>query len=59
MKFKVVDDNIKTILVDTSLPCSEVVDMIAKKVGIKNPEEFALQAENKPGFFLWFAWSIF
>ncbi len=41
------DDTIKTVLIDTSVPLVEVVDLVAQKVGLKNPGEFSLQEEVK------------
>lgn len=35
IKVRMVDDSIKTVLADTSLPAREVVEIIAKKTGIK------------------------
>lgn len=43
------DDTIKTVLVDLSLPVVEVVDIIGKKLNLRNADEFSLQAEQKQG----------
>lgn len=40
-----VDDTVKTFLVDTSDTLIDVVDVIANKIGLKNPGEFSLQDE--------------
>ncbi|GAM27313.1 hypothetical protein SAMD00019534_104880 [Acytostelium subglobosum LB1] len=45
-KIKLLDDTIKTQLVDESTSVSDIVDGIAKKMGIKNPEEYSLQKDG-------------
>lgn len=52
IKIRMVDETLKTILIDTSLPAVEVVEFIAKKIGLKNPEEFSLQEEQRSGVWL-------
>lgn len=46
---KLVDNTIKSILVDQSETIEEIVKVIAQKIGIKNPEEFSLQYEREGG----------
>jgi talin len=50
IKIKLVDDTIKSMLVDLSQPVSEVVNSIGSKMSIKNADEFSLQPEMKQGF---------
>jgi talin len=45
-KVRLVDDTVKTILTDLSVPVSELIEVIGKKVGLKNPLEFSLQEEG-------------
>jgi len=52
IKVKLVDDTVKTVLVDLSAPVSEVVDVIGKKIALRNADEFSLQAENKPNVWM-------
>jgi len=52
IKVKLVDDTVKTVLVDLSAPVNEIVDVIGKKIAIKNAEEFSLQQESKLGVWL-------
>jgi len=47
LKVKLIDDTMKTMLIDTSLPVSEVIQFIGKKVGIKDPNEFGIIDESK------------
>ena len=49
LKIKLIDNSIKTFLVDNSLPTSEVVGVIGQKMGIKNWEEYGLLLEGKEG----------
>jgi len=46
IKVKLVDDTIKTILVDDSLSVEEVVKVIGEKMDLRNPEEFSLGVER-------------
>eukprot|EP01088_Endostelium_zonatum_P017435 TRINITY_DN513_c0_g3_i3.p1 TRINITY_DN513_c0_g3~~TRINITY_DN513_c0_g3_i3.p1 ORF type:complete len:1705 (-),score=540.74 TRINITY_DN513_c0_g3_i3:2315-7429(-) len=43
LKIKLLDDTIKTVLVDDSSDVSEITDVIGKRMNIKNPEEFSLK----------------
>lgn len=52
IKVRMVDDSLKTVLVDTSLPAREVVEIIAKKLSLKNWEEYSLQEAAKPDIWL-------
>jgi len=52
VKVKLVDDSVKTFLVDTSETVSDVMKIIGDKLSLKNVDEFGLQAEKKPG--IWF-----
>ncbi|KYR00680.1 filopodin [Tieghemostelium lacteum] len=45
-KIKLLDETIKTQLIDESAKVSEVVNQISKKMGIKNPEEYSLMRET-------------
>ncbi|EGC30476.1 hypothetical protein DICPUDRAFT_50735 [Dictyostelium purpureum] len=45
-KFKLLDQTIKTQLIDESTNVSEIVNFICKKMGIKNPEEYSLMNSN-------------
>eukprot|EP01133_Synstelium_polycarpum_P001416 gene1416-1640_t len=45
-KIKLLDETIKTQLIDESTTVSEIVASIAKKMGIKNPEEYSLIKEG-------------
>ncbi|EGG14345.1 hypothetical protein DFA_12115 [Cavenderia fasciculata] len=44
-KIKLLDETIKTQLIDDSTTVTEIVASIAKKMGIKNPEEYSLLKE--------------
>jgi len=52
LKIKLVDDTVKTVLIDTSLSVSDIVDVLGKKINLKNAEEYALQADINPGIWL-------
>eukprot|EP01132_Coremiostelium_polycephalum_P010257 gene10257-12581_t len=45
-KIKLLDETIKTQLIDESTSVSEIVSGIARKMGIKNPEEYSLIKEG-------------
>lgn len=49
LKVKLVDGTVKTMLVDLSLKVPEALATIAKKVNIKNAEEYGLQIEGSDG----------
>jgi hypothetical protein len=38
-----VDNSTKKVLTDMSAPITEIVENVAKKIGLKNAEEFSLQ----------------
>jgi talin len=42
LKVKLIDDTVKTVLVDDSLLVWEIVDTIGEKLNIKNAEEYSL-----------------
>lgn len=48
----------KTVLVDLSAPLTDVVETIGEKCSLKNSDEFSLQAEQRPGYWLKTAVSI-
>jgi len=52
IKVKLVDDTLKTVLVDLSLPVADVVQVVGKKIALKAADEFSLQAELIPGIWL-------
>lgn len=45
-----IDDSTKTIVLDTTVPISELVAMVGKKVGLKNVDEFALKVDGTTGW---------
>eukprot|EP01133_Synstelium_polycarpum_P004292 gene4292-5011_t len=49
LKVRLMDETLKTLLVDDSLTAGEIVEIIGKRIGIKNHEEFSLQAEQSSG----------
>jgi talin len=49
MKIKLLDGTVKTVLIDWSLPVSELADVIGNKLNISNPEEYSLIKENEQG----------
>eukprot|EP01118_Nematostelium_gracile_P005184 TRINITY_DN1628_c0_g1_i11.p1 TRINITY_DN1628_c0_g1~~TRINITY_DN1628_c0_g1_i11.p1 ORF type:complete len:1470 (+),score=507.85 TRINITY_DN1628_c0_g1_i11:150-4559(+) len=49
IKIKLVDETVKTMILDMSLPLNEVVMAIGAKISIKNADEFSLQLDSKPG----------
>lgn len=51
IKVKLVDNSVKTLLADVSVPVTEVVALVGKKIGIKNPEEFGLQPDSGADWF--------
>jgi len=46
-KIRLVDNSEKMVLIDQSLPSSEIIKMIGEKLGIKNSEEFSLQCGDQ------------
>ncbi|GAM16912.1 hypothetical protein SAMD00019534_000870 [Acytostelium subglobosum LB1] len=46
LKVKLMDETLKTLLIDDSLSVGEIIEIIGKRIGIKNHEEFSLQAEQ-------------
>jgi len=46
IKVKLIDETVKTILVDDSLSVEEVVKVIGEKMDLRNPEEFSLAVER-------------
>jgi len=49
-KIRLMDDTIKTTLIDDSLTVLEVVRQLAEKFNIGDPEEYSLMAEGKEGW---------
>lgn len=47
------DGTLKSVLCDLSLTVGEVVEIIGKKIGLKNAAEFSLQAEGANGAPVW------
>jgi len=43
LKIKLLDDTVKTVLVDDSSDVAEITEVIGKRMNIKNPEEFSLK----------------
>jgi nitroimidazol reductase NimA-like FMN-containing flavoprotein (pyridoxamine 5'-phosphate oxidase superfamily) len=50
LKVKFMDGTQKTMLVDTSMPVSDVIDHIGKRIALKDPAEFGIQYESNPGY---------
>jgi talin len=48
IKVKLADQSVKTALVDDSTTVLEITNVICTKLGINNPEEFALRVDGKP-----------
>ena len=46
LRVKMLDDSIKTILIDDSHNVKEVIKAICERIGINNPDEFSLVVEN-------------
>ncbi|KAM9956083.1 hypothetical protein ACTFIW_005939 [Dictyostelium discoideum] len=46
LKVRLMDETVKTMLVDDSLTAGEILEIIGKRIGIKNYEEFSLQTEG-------------
>jgi talin len=46
LKVKLLDDTVKTMIVDDSMSVEQLVEIVGKKMNIKNFEEFSLQTEN-------------
>jgi talin len=46
LKVKLLDETVKTMIVDDSMSVEQLVEIIGKKMNIKNYEEFSLQTEN-------------
>ncbi|EGG16302.1 talinB [Cavenderia fasciculata] len=46
LKVRLMDETLKTLLVDDSLTVGEIVEIVGKRIGIKNHEEFSLQPEG-------------
>ncbi|EFA78109.1 talinB [Heterostelium album PN500] len=49
LKVRLMDETLKTLLVDDSLTVGEIIEIVGKRIGIKNHEEFSLQAETAAG----------
>jgi talin len=45
LKVKLLDDTVKTFLVDGSSNVYQITDVVGSRMGIKNPEEFSLKKE--------------
>jgi hypothetical protein len=50
LRVHLMDDTIKTLLIDDSMIVSELTLIICQRVGISKPEEYALQSEYLNGF---------
>lgn len=46
LKVKTMDDSVKTILIDESLPVQQLVELICERIGLQNPEEYSILPEN-------------
>jgi len=46
LKVKMMDDSIKTFLIDESLPVKDIVEYVGKKLGISNIEEYSFAPSN-------------
>lgn len=40
------DDSYKTVMIDETLPVSELVDAVCKRIGITNSDEYSFQSEH-------------
>jgi hypothetical protein len=49
LKVKLLDDTVKTMIVDDSMTVEQLVEVIGKKINIKNFEEFSLQTSSEKG----------
>ncbi|GAM22112.1 hypothetical protein SAMD00019534_052870 [Acytostelium subglobosum LB1] len=49
LKVRLMDETVKTLLIDDSLTVGEIIEIVGKRIGIKNHEEFSLQAETSAG----------
>eukprot|EP01116_Phalansterium_solitarium_P023894 TRINITY_DN8583_c0_g1_i4.p1 TRINITY_DN8583_c0_g1~~TRINITY_DN8583_c0_g1_i4.p1 ORF type:complete len:716 (+),score=234.47 TRINITY_DN8583_c0_g1_i4:107-2254(+) len=52
VKVKLMDETIKTVLLDTTQPVKDLIRIMAEKFSISNGEEYSLQAESSPGEWL-------
>jgi len=52
LKVKLLDETVKTVIVDDSSTVEQLVEVIGKKINIKNFEEFSLQLEGGNGEWL-------
>lgn len=50
MKIQLMDETVKTVLADRSLPVSKLIDIIGQKLNIKGAEEYSLQIQGKEGW---------
>jgi talin len=48
LKIKLIDDTVKTVMVDDSLTVAEIVDQIGAKLNLGNAEEYSLARKNIP-----------
>ncbi|TPX69668.1 hypothetical protein SpCBS45565_g02300 [Spizellomyces sp. 'palustris'] len=48
LKVKTMDDSVKTVIIDESLPVQQLVEIICEKIGIQNPEEYSILPEMAP-----------
>jgi talin len=46
LKVRMMDNSLKTVLIDESLPVSQLVDAVCRKIGIANPEEYSFCREK-------------
>jgi hypothetical protein len=42
LKVKTLDESVKNMLIDESLPVKELVEVICERIGLVNPEEYSL-----------------
>jgi talin len=45
LKFKLLDDTVKRVMIDDSRPVNTVVEVLAEKLGLRSPEEYSLALE--------------
>jgi hypothetical protein len=58
LKVKLMDDTVKTVLVDDSNTVIEITDVVAEKLSLPNSEEYSLARETPEGKTLWFGFRL-
>lgn len=48
LKIKLVDDTTKTVLIDSTKPIKEVIEVIGEKLMLKNVDEYSLKKMDTP-----------